>query len=87
MQSKPVDRDRDRWLHRLAVIGDATLSGRVRLAAIRAVQARLPDQNPLKLTKADRLLESVKWPWETKYTNRGDVVVARPAQSLDDLWE
>lgn len=82
-----TDRETRRWLRRLAIIGDSTRPRRVRIAAIRSVQSRLPDTNPFKAQRPEALLAAVKWPWETKYTRLGEVMVSRPAQDLLDLWE
>lgn len=84
------DREESRWLHRLQVVADETLPDRLRIAAIRALQAGMADVNPLRHTRAAALLNQVKRPWETRvYLIKGRTVelpVSIPPVSLADLW-
>jgi hypothetical protein len=85
------DRKHQRWLHRLAVVADLALSDRLRLAAIRAIQASLPEINPLKHIKPVALLGRVLYPWDerpylSKYGRYEDRPVSRPPTAIADLW-
>ena len=79
-----------RLIKRLAVVVDDAQPLRVRLCAIRAVQAMLPEVNPLRREPPEDLLDRIKRPWELRiFLVRGRGVerpVQRPPQSLADVW-
>lgn len=84
------ERERRRWLHRLDVAGDLAQSKKKRIAAIRSIQSRLPEVNPLRYRNAEKLLQEIKESWHTRpffdghrYVERS---VCRPARELSDLW-
>lgn len=73
-----------RWLHRLQLVADTTAPFRLRIAAVKALRAQLPDGNPLKGYSPEALLKTVKRPWETR---EDGTPVWRPQPTrLDDLW-
>jgi hypothetical protein len=84
------ERERKRWLHRLDVAGDLAQSKKSRIAAIRSIQSRLPEINPLRYRKAEKLLQEIKESWHTRPYFDGhrfvERSVCRPAQELSDLW-
>lgn len=85
----------DEWLvrlrKRLAVVVDEGHSYQVRLSAVRAIQASLDADNPLRRESADDLLERVLRPWEKRIflvAGRGvERQVTRPPVSLRDVWQ
>lgn len=82
--------ERRTLLKRLGVIADYQWSYRVRLAAVKAVQATLREMNPLRSRSPEELLEEIKPHWATKQVvvsgRAVDRSVQRPPQSLADLW-
>lgn len=80
MQSEEaaLERKARRRLHRIQVAADRTLSDRIRIAAVKAIQARLEEGNPLKDRKPGELLKTMKQPEQMKYPGQ-PVTVA-------DLW-
>jgi hypothetical protein len=88
--TKAEERAQKRWLHRLDVSGDLGQPKRNRIAAIRSIQSRLPEVNPLRYRNAEKLLQEIKESWHTRpfwdghrYVERS---VCRPARELSDLW-
>lgn len=84
------ERERQRWLHALAVVADGSLSQERRLAAVVRVQSGMPENSSLRHLKAPALLKRVLPPWsEREYLEGGRVVIKRissPPISLDDVW-
>jgi hypothetical protein len=84
------ERERRRWLHRLDVAGDLAQSKKNRIAAIRSIQGRLPEVNPLRYRNAEKLLQEIKESWHTRPFWDGhrfiERSVCRPARELSDLW-
>lgn len=79
-----------RLLRRLAVVADEGRPEFIRLAAIRSVQAMLPDANPLARESSDQLLDRVLRPWDVRaylVAGRGVMrTVSRPPISMRDVW-
>jgi hypothetical protein len=90
MQPQSDSVTRARFMRRLSIIVDESRSDFIRLAAIRKVQAMLPEINPIRLQNLEKLLDSVKRPWETRpYLIGGRPQmrpVKRPPQTIGDLW-
>jgi hypothetical protein len=80
----------ERLRRRLAVVVDEGWAYRIRIAAIRAIQAMLGPNNPLKHTPPDALLDSVKPAWGARLEVVGgraiERPVRRPPRSLNDVW-
>lgn len=76
-----VERTTLRRLHRLRLVADPSAAYRLRLAAVRSVQATMTADHPLKNRDPERLLAAVRHPW-----NSARDVVWQPTR-LDDLWE
>jgi hypothetical protein len=86
-----AERDRRRYLHRLAIAADTTQPNRLRIAAVNAIQASLHPINPLKNIRAEVLLDRVLWPWQERlFKDRlgrtFEAPVRRPPEELSDLW-
>ena len=79
-----------RLLKRLALVVDCSRSDRIRLAAIRAIQKMLPEENPLRAETPESLLDRTLPAWGTRsFLVNGRTVqkrVLRPVQSLRDVW-
>lgn len=80
-----------RLLMRLGVVVDEGFSYQVRLSAVRAIQAMLDADNPLRRESADDLLDRVLRPWDKRiYLVAGRGVerqVTRPPAGLRDVWK
>lgn len=79
-----------RLLRRLTVIVDDRWAYSIRLASVRAVQAMLPPENPLRKENPEDLLDRILQPWDVRlYLVGGRRVtrrVTRPPASLRDVW-
>ena len=88
----PNEESHARLLKRLALVVSEEHTYRIRLCAIHAIQASLPNANPLKQVQAEELLDSVLPPWATRPYRNGngrfeERVVQRPQPlGLADVW-
>jgi hypothetical protein len=86
----PNDEYRARLLKRLALVVSDEKTYRIRLCAVRSIQASLPAGNPLKWVEAEELLDRASKPWDSRLYligGRGQLRrVSRPPVSLSDVW-
>lgn len=81
---------RARLRRRLAVVVDEGLSYRIRISAVKAIQAMMSDHS-ISRENPDDLLARVLRPWQTRERLIGNrmarVPVTRPPVSVMDVWE